>query len=310
MREAIIAIPTYRRPMGLEQLLRSLAELATVNSVRIIVADNDVLKREGLATVEKLLAQGYRWPIEAILVGERGISQVRNALIEASLRHPEASHVLMLDDDEIADPHWLDEMIRQQSLTGADIVGGRVNRLFAGQKPRWADAVPLLADKSRASTGPVEFVDSTANILFTRSILENPNGPVFDPAFALTGGGDKEALTRLKRRGASFAWAESAVISEQIPASRLTEDWVLRRAYRVGNSDMRVLLRHHTSQVEVWLEMLKAISVLLAAPALFLTALAGEARWMRSKLMMWRAAGKLAAVQGIAYREYHVTHGS
>jgi glycosyltransferase involved in cell wall biosynthesis len=310
MREAVIAIPTYRRPQGLEQLLRSLADLATMHGVRVIVGDNDAERCDGLATVERLRAQGYRWPLEAILVAERGISQVRNALITASLRHREASHVLMLDDDEIADPHWLDEMIRQQSLTRADIVGGRVNRLFAGQKPRWADAVPLLADKSRATTGPVELVDSTANILFTRAILDAADRPVFDPAFALTGGGDKEALTRLKRQGATFAWAEAAVVSEQIPASRLTQDWVLKRAYRIGNSDMRVLLLHHTSRMEVAVEMLKAVCVLLAAPALVLTALAGEARWMKSKMMMWRAAGKLAAARGRAYGEYLVTHGS
>ena len=310
MMDAVISIPTFRRPAGLRQLLDSLATLSTVHRVRVIVADNDAQNREGMATVETLKSLGYRWPIEAILVEERGISQVRNALIAASLRHPATRVVLMLDDDEIAEPQWLDEMIRQQMLTGASIVGGRVNRLFEGQKPRWADAVPLLSHKSRSRTGPVDLVDSTANILFTRAVLETHQGPVFDPAFALTGGGDKEALTRLKRHGASFAWAEEAIVSEQIPASRLTQAWVLKRAFRVGNSDMRVTLRHRSSWREVALELVKALAVLFAAPLLLIASLFDERRWMKARLMIWRAAGKLWAVSGKSYREYLVTHGS
>jgi glycosyltransferase involved in cell wall biosynthesis len=310
MSKAVVAIPTYRRPSGLLQLLQSLAVLSTTHQLHVIVGDNDGVNREGVLAVETLKQQGYRWPLEAIVVTARGISQVRNALIEASLEVDGARHVLMLDDDEIASPQWLDEMIRRQVETGADIVGGRVNRQFDGEKPSWAEGVLLLSNKTRPETGIVDLVDSTANILFARPFLDEAARPLFDISFGLTGGGDKEALTRLKRAGARFAWSEAAVVWEQIPASRLTEDWVLKRAYRVGNSDMRVLLRHHSSWTEVGVEILKALAVLAGAPALLLRAWRDETRWIRARMMIWRAAGKLAAFAGLNYREYLVTHGS
>jgi glycosyltransferase involved in cell wall biosynthesis len=310
MSKAVIAIPTFRRPAGLLQLLQSLAVLSTSHEVVIVVADNDEVDREGFGAVEKLKSQGYRWPIEAIVVTSRGISQARNALIDASLKLAGATHVLMLDDDEIADPDWLDEMIRRQLETGADIVGGRVNRLFEGEKPKWADGVLLLSNKTRSGSGHVEMIDSTANILFAWPYLSQLELPVFDISFGLTGGGDKEALTRLKRAGARFAWSEAAVVWEQMPASRLTEDWVLKRAFRIGNSDMRVLLRHHSSWTEVGMEILKAFAVLAGAPALLLRAWRDETRWIRARMMIWRAAGKLWAFAGLNYREYLVTHGS
>ena len=310
MLKAVIAIPTFRRPAGLLQLLRSLAELRTSHDVAVIVADNDAEGREGLHAVGTLRSQGYRWPIEAIVVTSRGISQARNALIEASLKVDGATHVLMLDDDEIAEPEWLDEMIRCQVETGVDIVGGRVNRLFEGEKPKWADGVPILSNKTRSDAGHVDLIDSTANILFVRSYLDRLTPPLFDIGFGLTGGGDKEALTRMKRAGARFAWCDTAVVWEQMPASRLTEDWVLKRAFRIGNSDMRVLLRHHSSWTEVGIEVLKAFAVLAGAPVLLLRASRDETRWVSARMMIWRAAGKLWAFAGLNYREYLVTHGS
>lgn len=310
MSKVVIAIPTFRRPLGLAQLLESLAALVTVHDVQVIVADNDAEGRDGIRLANGLVQSGYRWPVEAIVVPARGIAAVRNALVEAGLRHAEAQYLLMLDDDEIADPQWLDAMIRRQMETGADIVGGRVNRLFAGERPGWVDGVALLASKARPEAEPVEIVDSTSNILFLRSVLERAGRPLFDTGFGLTGGEDKEALTRLKRSGARFAWSEAAVVWEQIPASRLTKQWVLKRAFRVGNSDMRVLLRHHLSWREVAAEVAKALAVLASSPVLLLRALGDEARQIRARMMIWRAAGKLAAFGGIKYREYLVTHGS
>jgi succinoglycan biosynthesis protein ExoM len=306
---AVIAIPTCRRPAGLTQLLDSLAALVTEHEVSVIVADNDADGHEGLSVVGKLQAAGYRWPISAFLVPQRGISQVRNGLVAAATAVAEADYVLMLDDDETAEPGWLDEMIQVQRDTCADVVGGRVNRRFEGGKPSWVEGVSLLANKTGAGGSRVDLVNSTANILFVRSFLARLSLPVFDPAFGLTGGEDKEALMRAKRAGASFAWAERAVVSEQIPASRLTEGWVLKSAFRVGNSDMRVLLRHRRSWMEVLAEIGKAFTVLLGAPALLLRATGNDARRIRARMMIWRAAGKLAAFAGLAYREYRITHG-
>ena len=68
MSKVVIAIPTFRRPLGLAQLLESLAALVTVHDVQVIVADNDAEGRDGTRLANGLVQSGYRWPVEAIVV--------------------------------------------------------------------------------------------------------------------------------------------------------------------------------------------------------------------------------------------------
>ncbi len=97
MREIVVAIPTFRRPQSLTRLLNALALLKTDASVTVIVADNDAEKHEGLDVCESL--KDYRWPLESFIAPERGIAQVRNALVERALSG-RCDFIAMLDDDE------------------------------------------------------------------------------------------------------------------------------------------------------------------------------------------------------------------
>ena len=83
MANVVICIATCNRPQGLRRTLASLAALETRHRIDVLVADNDAREQQGLAVVEALATSGYRWPIEALLVRERGIPLVRNALVEA-----------------------------------------------------------------------------------------------------------------------------------------------------------------------------------------------------------------------------------
>ena len=50
-----------------------------------------------------------------------------NAAFETALAtFPAATNFLMIDDDEIASPDWLERMVRAAEATGADVVGGPV----------------------------------------------------------------------------------------------------------------------------------------------------------------------------------------
>ena len=308
MSRVAIAIPTFRRPDGLEALLNSLAALKTAHEVYIYVGDNDALSMEGKLRAEAMLVRGYRWPIKTFVINARGISQVRNALIDACTSNPAVEFICMLDDDEAADSNWLEEMLRVQTATGADVVGGHLNRFLGHAPPKWASNVPYLSSKSQGPSGAVDLVDSSGNILFTRSCIEGAPRPLFDPTFGMTGGEDKEALTRLKLAGAQFAWAEEAVVTETIPASRVTEAWVMQRSFRIGNSDMRVLLRHANSVPDILNEVAKAVVVLACVPWILFLSFRNTDRRIKAKMKLWRAAGKIASLAGFAYREYAVTH--
>jgi len=166
-----ICIATRQRPAGLRRTLSSLAALDTQRRVTIVVADNDGTKREGIAAAEALQAAGYRWPMRLLSVPTPGIPLVRNALVAEALTLPDIQFVAMLDDDEAAEPQWLDAMLRCQAATGAEIVGGAVLRELEGDAPAWARSHPLLSPKSRGASGVVDLIDSTANVLIAAEAL-------------------------------------------------------------------------------------------------------------------------------------------
>ena len=73
MTDVVVAVPSFRRPEGLERLLTALEELETGACVSVLVADNDADNREASAVCERLSNRGYRWPLDCIVAQERGI---------------------------------------------------------------------------------------------------------------------------------------------------------------------------------------------------------------------------------------------
>lgn len=309
MARIIVCIATCNRPQGLRRTLESLAAQQTRHDLEILVADNDAARREGMAVVEKMATQDYRWPIEALLVPERGIPLVRNALVAAALARPGATHVAMLDDDEAASPGWIDAMADTAGRWGADVVGGAVLREMDSAIAPWAARHPLLAHKQRGQSGPVALVDSTANVLMTASALRAMGQRPFDERMALTGGSDKQLFTRMQRRGFRFAWSEEAVVTELIPASRVTAKWLLMRGYRLGMTDMMVE-RFHKGRLRALLGEAPRIAAGFLIGSLGAAATLDHGKRVERLGKLYRAAGKIAGLAGFHYEEYRKVHGA
>ena len=309
MSEIAICIATRQRPQGIRRTLESLAALDTDRDVTVVVADNDPAKGEGIATAEALRAAGYRWPLVILGVATPGIPQVRNALVAAALALPHNRFVAMLDDDEAAEPNWLHAMLVCQAATGADVVGGAVDRAMEGDIAPWAASHPLLQPKSRGQSGVVPLIDSTANVLIAADALRAMGDTPFDEAMALTGGSDKQLFTRMQRAGRRFAWAEDARVTELIPASRVTSKWLLMRGYRIGMTDTITAMTHSTP----WRTAAAEAPRIMGG---FLMGSLGAALTLdRGKRIVrlgraYRAAGKVAALTGHRYEEYRKVHGA
>lgn len=306
MVDVVVAVPTFRRPQSLKRLLDALARLDSQAKVTVVVADNDATGHEGFDVCAAM--SGYRWPLDFFLAPERGIAQVRNALVARALLHA-PDFVAMLDDDEWPEPRWLDAFLEVQAKTGADALHGDILRDFETVPSRWAarlDGIaPLLG-----RTGPVAMIEGSGNILVSRACFEGLAKPCFDPAFALSGGEDRDFFERLRRQGRRFAWAKEAVVHAWVPASRANLKWALLRAYRVGNSDMRVFLKHGHSAADSARELAKIAAALLLFPVLFVILGIATNRAVDALRRLCRAAGKIAAIRGRTYNEYAVTHGA
>lgn len=308
MTEVAVAVASFRRPEGLRRLLDAVATLETSAQVSVIVVENDSERREALSVCEQVLAEQYRWPLTCIVAEERGIAQARNAGVEFVLAKSRAEFVAMLDDDEWPDAQWLEAFLHVQRLTGADALQGAVIPKLERAAGAWAAQCHGIAPVQR-ETGLIPSIDSTSNVFIRRDCLEKLAKPCFDPEFALSGGEDRDFFERLRRQGRRFAWANDSVAYAWVPASRARFTWVLKRAYRTGNSDMRVFLKHGPSTQQLAREIVKIAGAALVYAPLALISMPSVRRQAHALCKVCRAAGKTAALAGHRYDEYATVHG-
>lgn len=309
MFKIIICVATCNRPQGLQRTLQSIAALDTAHQLEVLVTDNDATRKDGMAVVERLASQGYRWPVRALLVAQRGIPLARNALVREALGVPGATHVAMLDDDEAASPRWIDALVAAAEKWNADVVGGAVAREMDSHLAPWAMRHPLLQAKRRGTSGPVPLVDSTANVLISAAALRQMGERPFDERMALTGGSDKQLFSRMARKGFRFAWAEDALVTELIPASRVTAKWLLMRGYRLGMTDMMVE-RFHKGRLRTLLAEIPRIAAGFLVGTLGAVTTLDRGKRVVRLGKLYRAAGKIAGIAGIHYEEYRKVHGA
>jgi succinoglycan biosynthesis protein ExoM len=231
----LIAIPTFRRPDGLRNVLQAIEKLETEADIRVLVADNEG-QAAGSAVVAEL-EPTYRFPLAVIPVPERGLTHVRNAMIEFARTIDGLDYILMVDDDERPSPGWAAALIAMQKKTGCDVVGGPTVPVFSSEAPDWARRCHLFTSGDFPD-GVIDMTWGTCNVLLHRRVMEISPGKLFDPLFNAWGGEDVDAFMRLKSLGCRFAWAERAVVSDDIPAHRTTLKWISRRAFRIGSSNM------------------------------------------------------------------------
>lgn len=302
MRRGAIIIPTYRRPLGLNKVLTHIEKLETSANVTVLVADNDAEFQEGIKVVQRLTAAGYRFPIRGIVVANRGVSHVRNALILSALETPGTEFVALLDDDEWPEPQWLEAMLNMQQQTGADAVGGTMLPAFMVSPPSWMERLTLY--RQEQTDGPTEMLWGTCNALLTRQYLEKLSQPWFDTEFGLTGGEDVEFFTRAKAQGATFAWATNARVFEDVPRSRTTLRWIITRSFRIGNTNALIQLRwryRHRGRLAI---LVKSLGRLLVTAILILPTARQRGQVTEAMCLSSRSLGEIAALLGIRYREY------
>jgi len=232
---------------------------------------------------------------------------VRNALVARAFADPSVRFVAMLDDDEWPERWWLEELLVAQDKSRADVVRGTILRVYEVAPPVWASEWDGVASIHKANVYR-GIIDGTGNVLISRDCFAGLTEPYFDPQFGFTGGEDGDFFARLRKIGARFTWAEGAVVYEQVPAARVTLSWALLRAYRTGNSDMRIVLKNMDRPSDLIYEIGKIIGALLSVPILIIMNCATPSRRLHGVRKFCRAAGKVGALIGHRYYEY-ADHG-
>lgn len=231
--DAVVTIPTYKRPEHLLATLASVAGQKTERAVAVIVMENDAEARQGAAAAMPLFSAGSVTGL-VLVAHERGNCCAYNAGWSTALEiFPDFRHLLVIDDDEIADPHWLERMCLTAEALEADIVGGPQVPVFeSAELDAWRHH-PVFRPP-HGETGVVEALYSSGNLLLGRRVLETMGPPFLDLRFNFMGGGDSDFLSRARQAGFRLAWCAEAPVRETIPTRRLQADWIRARGIRNG----------------------------------------------------------------------------
>jgi glycosyltransferase involved in cell wall biosynthesis len=225
-----ICIGTFHRPELLHELLSSISRLTFHRTRRptfeVIVVDNDPAGSASEVCREARAAIPVRYVIES----KRGIANVRNRAVQEAIT---ADFIAFIDDDEIASPQWLDELLWVQARYGFDVVTGPVRPKFVGHIPEWVKKSKCF-ERPEFTTGTLLNKSLTGNVLISSIVFKTI--PKFDERFQLTGGEDTHFFSQVHRAGFRIGWSQQALLQEVISPRRANLRWILHRGFQSGNS--------------------------------------------------------------------------
>lgn len=302
--EAVVTVPTFKRPQQVLETLASLKAQRTARRFAVIVMENEADAREGAKAALPLFERG-EMPGLVIIAHERGNCSAYNAGWQtAMLQFPDFKHLLVIDDDEIAEPDWLERMCMAAETLGADIVGGPQVPVFAeAGHAIWADH-PVFAPPYR-ETGRVPALYSSGNLLVGRNVLTAMGPPFLDLKFNFMGGGDSDFLSRAAQKGFVLGWCAEARVNEAVPARRVEADWIRARSLRNGVISTLVEKKKRAGTPFAGARVfLKSLALLAASPLRGAVRLARTGSPATGLYPVYVALGRVLAEFGYANEQY------
>jgi glycosyltransferase involved in cell wall biosynthesis len=237
-----VVVCTYNRAALLRDTLASLAALETGGSFtyEVVVVDNS--STDDTPAVIATAAAAYPVPLLGVREVRPGVASARNAGIRAAM----SPWIAFFDDDQVADPRWLVELLTLAREKGARCVGGANRlRLPAGHTGPLPPVARGLLSESDPSAAVYRYTGrsspGTGNLLIQKSVFDEVG--VFNEGLR-EAGEDTDLFRRVYAAGIE-AWHSPAAISYHvIPAYRLTEGYLRWRCLRNGG---HVARRNHQS---------------------------------------------------------------
>jgi len=246
-------ICTHNRASFLRSALRSLtAQTLDPSAYEILVVDNaSTDDTRSVVDGEKRGQPLVRYVREAAI----GVSRARNA----GWRSARSDFVAYLDDDAIAEQHWLERMLRflESTTPQPGAVGGKIEPIWARPRPSW------LSDEMARALTVVDWSDDVivlkpdqwivaSNIGFPRRVLEEIGGFRVDlgrQGSRLLSNEENLARIQIEKQGYRCYYHPGIVVRHHMHASRISQSWFKKRLYWQGVSDawMRRHLFHESA---------------------------------------------------------------
>ena len=230
-RDISVVMPCYTKKR-LPSITAALASLQhqqfPPHAVIVAVDNNEALARQ--------LQNMFDWVTVVVNNRHRGASATRNRGVEAVT----TKYTAFLDDDEVADPDWLQELTRPLVATDVIGTGGKYKVTWPSGKPSWFPpefewVVGGSYQGLPTSTAPVRNVWS-GNMAVRTDIFRSVGG--FRADFGKRGTApqpeDTDLCIRMAAAGGRWMYVPTAAIKHSIPRSRVSMAFFVRRCFAEG----------------------------------------------------------------------------
>jgi len=231
-----VCICTYRRPEVLRTLLRRLvdvaADAAEIADVGVVVVDDDPdnSAKDVIDEFRSSFALGLRDANSA----SGNIAIARNTALQLGLEAGE--WLAMIDDDCLPGSDWIRQLLAVQARFGADAVSGTCIDTFAPDAPAWLRDEPFLHEFMSIEDGSRIDVGAIKNTLISAEFVRR-TGLRFDVPFGRLGAEDVLFMYTAHRLGIHHRFAAAAIVREEVPPSRATLRYQLRRRLWYGTTE-------------------------------------------------------------------------
>lgn len=234
-------IPTYNRsdllPAAIESLLK---QSLPISQFEIVVVDN--ASTDQTRTIcESFRDNGnFRYVFE----GRQGLNTSRMTGVENST----GDHIAFIDDDAIASHEWLERILWafENVSPSPGAVGGKIHPIWEAPKPDWFPDYkgPYLTILDYGNEG--HFIEYPrilfgTNMAFKKELILRHDlfGRDLDrQKRKLIGGGDSWAFSVFAKQRIPVYYLPEASVDHLVPKERATKQWLYRRHYWQGRTEV------------------------------------------------------------------------
>jgi glycosyltransferase involved in cell wall biosynthesis len=227
--DASITVCTHNRAAMLRQALQSLIDLQVDDELtyEIVVVDN-ASQDDTRQVVDAIIAKADV-PVRYVYEPQKGFTYARNRALAES----RGEWIASFDDDQIAAPDWLHELMAVATTKNCRSVGGAIEVLLpAGRISPYLERVfGATTDGNEPRHYGRNEWPGTGNQLLHRSVYEEVGG--FDEIFNGRGE-DTDLYRRIHAANIDTWFAPSARVQHIIPEERLEDSYLRRMCLQNG----------------------------------------------------------------------------
>lgn len=307
-----IAAATRRRPRMLADLLQSLQALDVPQGAELCFF---FVENDAELTISELVDDFSRrsgWSARALHEPRRGISHARNAAMEAATEAG-VDWLAFVDDDEQVRHDWLRLLWSGARESGAQLAGGPVlpvapargssdeqNEVLAYFER--AAAVSDARKDAAMATG--QRFDLATNNWICDLHAFNLAGLRFDLRFGLSGGEDTDLSRRAYGAGLKLAWIAQAIVTEEVPAERLSARYIFERARAQSITKFQLLKAARPQRAPLDASVQVLFKGLSGSVLIALSPISGRYSYFRGMRSLGIATGFWAGLRGVDQASY------